>query len=307
MKYDYVFYINILNNTIFKKNIHLFNDIVCSKKKIFLEYGYYSKFNYKQYIFIRNSIFNNKKILNDTNLNTFFLNNNILFNNIVHNVNIQEITTKIRSPCMFINDNINRCLGTILFEEIFNKKNIDYKLNILESCIEKCPITYDNLHKNLVVTSSCKHSFSFTGFINNIYFNSCCPICQKSLLYSTIYIKGSLDIIINNLLCINFNKIVHLNNNTANIFLLETVNNCDILKKRLTYINALDLKNNYGNCYFSTIEMLRYSSIDTYNIIYIHIIKKYTRYYSLLKTDILTVLNYYYKDKHIILNEINLI
>lgn len=276
LEFNNVIFFNSLNSEMEENNnFKFFNSVIRCTNKIFLQTEWNFNFNYNYYIKARPFLFNNDSILLDINFNKNFIENNIYFNVEIDNNKINYNETKIIRVCKqnteLINQSIKLYDQIILYEKIFEKKNIKYKylLNNVKNK-DKCPITYENLSNNIRVKCECMHEFTLIGFLNHLNYSLKCPICTRNLVNTEISII-SCSKNITNLICSKslYNTITQ-KKNTFNYILTNNLDNSNILNDRLIKINIL--LNKKRNLEFITLDNLSNISINNKLYKYINII-----------------------------------
>ena len=160
-----------------------------------------------------------------------------------------------------INQSIKLFDYIILYEKIFDKKNIRYKFlinNIKDKY--KCPITYENLSNNIRVKCECMHEFSLIGFLNHLNYSLTCPLCTKNLVNTEILIISSLKNIMNLTYSKTLYKVISKKKNIFNYILINNLNDCNILNNRLIKLNIF--LNKKINLKFITLDNLNQISIN---------------------------------------------
>ena len=263
LNFDKIIFINLISETILNNNnFIMFNKLIKTNKKIYFENLFENTYNYNNYKLFRKFIINNNEYHNNIELNNYIIKNNIIIskelldkkiNCLVINQNNQYNQTK------FLNINLPKISNIFIFENLFKLNNIVYDFKIILKNKNKnniCPITYDNYNINLHVLLNCNHTFSLLGFINYLYFNNKCPICQKLLNYTKIEIIGTNNIFKKLLLNyinikdkMNFNYVLVNDKQTGNYltkrYLTLNILNIEFIKLNEIIKKVLNIKYNY--------------------------------------------------------------
>jgi len=244
-------------------------------KIIFLE-NRFIKFTYDLYIKLNNLCFN-LNYNNDLSLNVNFIKKNIInFGTINKSITVKIINNDNKKLKFFNVDN------NLIYEEILDKLNIDYKLSIDNNIKKKrCHLTNEYFENDICIKLSCKHEIKFGIFKENIKYSHLCPICNSNIKNTNLIYRTSETCLKNILISELINN--NLSKSLLNIVIFEIYNkyNGKYLNKRIKKINEICTEKILVK-FFSHIEFINDYKLKEKNlsiyVLYNKLIHKYNKY-----------------------------